>query len=53
MNRTTDKHRWVSQAGTFVDATVSSLSSLLYLSYSTPTKISNETMKEAIQEYTK
>lgn len=43
---TTDKDRWVSPVDAFVDAIVSSLSSLPHLSCSTPTKISNETMKD-------
>lgn len=44
----TDKDRCVSHVDTSVDVIASSLSSLPHLSCSTPTKISNETMKDQI-----
>lgn len=42
----TDEDRWMSHVGAFVAATFLSLSSLPHVSYSTSTKISNETMKD-------
>lgn len=45
---TTDKNRCVSHVDTFVDVIAPSLSSLPHLSCSTPTKISNETMRDQI-----